>query len=101
MRALAHILRNRSSRCLGLVLGKVPQFVLERLDFSLTCHQQMSMVGTQCSIVLFHTLGVMFRFHAFQLEPAPVDDFVCEDGDEDGLEHWATAILVEVALAIC
>lgn len=48
--------------------------------------------------VRFHTLSVMFRLQAFQLQPAPVNDLVGEDSDKDGLEHWTTAVLVEVAL---
>jgi hypothetical protein len=41
----------------------------------------------------------MFRLHALQLQPTPVDDLVCEDGDQDGLEYWSTAVFVEVALS--
>jgi len=40
----------------------------------------------------------MFRLQALQLQPAPVNDLVGEDSDKDGLEHWTTAVLVEVAL---
>ena len=40
----------------------------------------------------------MLRLHALQLKPTPVNDFVGEDGDQDGLENWSTAVLVEVAL---
>lgn len=41
----------------------------------------------------------MFGLHALQLEPAPVDDLVGEDGDQDGLEYWTAAVFVEVTLA--
>ena len=54
-----------------------------------------------CSFVLLHTLSIMFRLHALQLKPTPVDDLVGEDGDQDGLEHWTTAVFVEVALNYC
>jgi hypothetical protein len=40
----------------------------------------------------------MLRLNAFKFEPAPVQDFVCEDGDQGGLEDWPTAVFVEVAL---
>ena len=49
--------------------------------------------------MLLHTLSIMFRLHALQLKPTPVDDLVGEDGNKDGLEYWTTAVLVEVALA--
>jgi hypothetical protein len=51
--------------------------------------------------MLLHTLGIMFRLHALQLQPTPVDDLVGEDGNKDGLEYWTTAVFVEVALVIC
>lgn len=51
-----------------------------------------------CSFVLLHTLSIMFRLHALQLKPTPVDDLVGEYGDQDGLEYWTTAVFVEVAL---
>jgi hypothetical protein len=53
------------------------------------------------SFALLHTLSIMFRLHALQLKPSPVDDLVGEDGDQNSLEYWSTAILVEVALTIC
>ena len=80
----------------------MPQFVFERLDLAFTRRQQMSMAHVRAySCVLLHTLSIIFRLHAFQLEPAPVDDFVSEDCDQDGLEYWTTAVLVEVALGCC
>lgn len=51
--------------------------------------------------MLLHTLSIMFRLHALQLQPTPVDDLISEDGDQDSLEYWATAVLVKVALLRC
>jgi hypothetical protein len=48
--------------------------------------------------MLLRTLGIVFCLHALQLQPAPVDDLVSKDGDQDSLEHWSTAIFVKVAL---
>lgn len=48
--------------------------------------------------MLLRTLHVVFRLNAFKFKPAPVQDFVCEDGDQSGLEDWSTAIFVEIAL---
>jgi hypothetical protein len=48
--------------------------------------------------VLLHALGIVFCLHALQLQPAPVDDLVGEDGDQDSLEHGPTPVFVEVAL---
>jgi hypothetical protein len=48
--------------------------------------------------VLLRTLHVMFRLNAFQFEPTPVQNLVCEDGDQSGLEDWSTAVFVEIAL---
>jgi hypothetical protein len=90
-----------SGRSLRLVLGKLPQFVLERLDLAFTTVSKNLHRRCLCSFVLLHTLSIMFRLHALQLQPTPVDDLVGEDGDKDGLEYWTTAVLVEIALAIC
>jgi hypothetical protein len=48
--------------------------------------------------VLLRTLGVVFCLHALQFQPAPVDDLVGKDGDQDSLEYRPTPVLVEVAL---
>jgi hypothetical protein len=40
----------------------------------------------------------MFRLNAFQFEPTPVQNLVCEDGDQSGLEDWSTAVFIEIAL---
>ena len=48
--------------------------------------------------MLLRTLHVMLSLDAFKFEPAPVQDLVCEDGDQSGLEDWPTAVFVEVAL---
>ena len=53
---------------------------------------------THVSIAFLRTLHIMFRLDAFQFQPAPVQDLVCEDGDEGGLEDRSTAVFVEVAL---
>jgi hypothetical protein len=90
----------KSCRSLGLVLGEMSQFVLQRSDFAFTGGQQLSMLLVLCSIVLLRTLSVMFCFQALQLQPSPVDDLVGEDGDQDSLEHWSTAVFVEVALRL-
>ena len=87
------------SRSLRLILGKMPQLTLQRLDFSFTVHQQMSLLpNNRPSLLILRTLDVMLRLDAFKFEPAPVQDLVCEDGDEDGLEDWPTAVFVEIAL---
>jgi hypothetical protein len=48
--------------------------------------------------MLLRTLGVVFCLHAFQLQPAPVDDLIGEDGNQDSLEHGSTSVFVEIAL---
>jgi hypothetical protein len=48
--------------------------------------------------MLLRTLGVVFCLHALQLQPAPVDDLVSKDGDQDSLEHGTRSVLVEIAL---
>jgi len=40
----------------------------------------------------------MLCLNAFEFQPAPVQDLVCEDGDEGSLEDRSTAVFVEVAL---
>jgi hypothetical protein len=49
--------------------------------------------------VLLRTLNFMLRLDAFKFEPAPVENLVCEDGDQSGLEDWPTSVFVEVALS--
>jgi hypothetical protein len=89
-----------SSRSLRLVFRKMPQLVLQRLDLSFRIHQLMffSPKMNRNSCVLLRTLQVVLRLNAFKFEPAPVQDFVCEDGDQGGLEDWSTAVFVEIAL---
>jgi hypothetical protein len=79
----------------------VPQFILEGFDLAFIRHQQVSLTVSSCSFVLLHTLSVMFRLHALQLQPSPVNDLVSEDSNEDCLEYRTTAVLVEVALNSC
>ena len=40
----------------------------------------------------------MLCLHALQLQPAPVQNLICEDGDQDGLKNGSAAVFVEVAL---
>jgi hypothetical protein len=53
---------------------------------------------TSNSFMLLRTLHVVLCLDAFEFEPAPVENLVCEDGDQGGLEDWSTAVFVEVAL---
>jgi hypothetical protein len=48
--------------------------------------------------VILRTLDFMLRLDAFKFKPAPVENLVCEDGDQSGLEDWPTAVFVEVTL---
>jgi len=52
------------------------------------------------SLVLLRTLLLVLGLHAFQLEPAPVEDLVCEDGDQGSLEYRPAAVFVEVTLSL-
>ena len=89
-----------SSRSLLLVLRKVPQLVLQRFDlsFRITSADVLAPNKNYDSLVLLRTLHIMLRLDAFQFEPAPVQDLVCEDGNEDGLEDRPAAVFVEIAL---
>lgn len=76
------------------------KFILERFDLAFAGGQQLPMLFVCRSFVLLRTLGVMFCLQALQLQPSPVDNLVGEDGDQDSLEHWSTAVFVEVTLKI-
>ena len=90
-----------SSRSLSLILGKMPKLVLQRFDLSFRTQSAdiLSPEINRDSFVLLRTLHVVLRLDAFKFEPAPVQDLVCEDGDQSGLEDWPTAVFVEVALS--
>jgi hypothetical protein len=53
---------------------------------------------TRDSFVLLRTLHVVLRLDAFKFEPAPVENLVCEDGNQGGLEDRSAAVFVEITL---
>lgn len=58
----------------------------------------LSALGLSSSGLLLRTLLVVFDLDAFQLQPAPVQDLVGEDRDEERLEYGSSIMLVEISL---
>lgn len=77
----------------------MPELTLERLDLAFARHQLVLLIHAQ-TLVLLRTLLLVLGLHAFQLEPAPVEDLICEDGDQGGLEYRPAAVFVEVTLSL-
>lgn len=75
-----------------------PDFVFEGFHLVFRYRQQVSIRRIQCSIISLLTLGIVLDLYALQLEPAPVDDLVCKDGNEGVFQDRSAPILVEVAL---
>lgn len=50
------------------------------------------------SFMLLRTLLVALGLHALQFKPAPIQELVCEDGDQNALEYWSASVLVKIAL---
>lgn len=89
----------RSGSALSL-RSDAPDFILEGLHLAFSRRQQLSIRRIQCSIISLLTLCIVLDLYALQLEPAPVDDLVCEDGNEGVFQDRSAPVLVEVALCI-
>lgn len=89
---------HRRPRSITSLRSDALKLILEGLDLVFSHRQRAFMLSIPCPAVPMLTLGIILDFYALQLEPAPVDNLVCEDGEEGVLDHRSTSVFVEVAL---
>lgn len=97
---MVRVVRLRLSM-VGLSLrSDAPDFVFEGFHLAFKRRQQMSIRRIRFSIISLLTFGIVLDLYALQLQPAPVDDLVCEDGNERVFQDRSAPVLVEVALVL-